>query len=138
MLEANKQLVRRLLDEVMARRDLAVLDEVAEGEFAESARRWISPFQGSFPDFRMEVLGLVAEGDQVVAHLKCSGTHTGEWLGIPPTGKRFEDVEEVYIFTVRNGKLSSGIGVEDNLSRLRQLGIDPSSRSEEKNSGTAP
>ena len=126
MSEMNKQLVRRLVDEGIGSRDLAVLDEVAEGEFAEIARRWISPFQGSFPDFRMKLLSLIAEGDQVVAHFKCSGTHTGEWLGHAPTGKSFEDVDEIYIFTVRNGKLSSAIGVEDNLSRLRQLGIDPS------------
>lgn len=121
--EANKQLVRRLVDEVMARRDLTVLDEVAEGEFAEIARRWISPFQGSFPDFTMRIVELLADGDKVVAHFKCSGTHSGEWLGAPPTGERFEDVDEIYIFTVRNDKLSSAIGVEDNLSRMRQLGI---------------
>lgn len=98
--EANKQLVRRLVDEVVRRRDPVLLDEVAEAEFAEIARRWISPFRGSFPDFSMELVGLVAEGDQIVAHLKCSGTHTGEWLGVPPTGERFENVDEIYIFTV--------------------------------------
>lgn len=76
----------------------------------------------------MELVGLVAEGDQVVAHFQCSGTHSGEWLGVPPSGERFEDVDEIYIFTVRNGKLSSAIGVEDNLSRLRQLGLAPSPR----------
>jgi predicted ester cyclase len=136
--DVNKQLVRRLVDEVMARRDLAVLGEVAEGDFAEMARRWISPFQSAFPDFRMELFGLVAEGDQVVAHFKCSDTHTGEWLGVPPTGGRFEDVDEIYIFTIRNGKLSRAIGVEDNLSRLRQLGISPSPRAAETPSTTVP
>jgi len=68
----------------------------------------------------------LAEHDTVVAHFKCSGTHSGEWLGRAATGRRFEDVDEIYIFTVRNGKLSSAIGVEDNLSRMRQLGIVPS------------
>jgi hypothetical protein len=38
-------------------------------------------------------------------------------------GRAFEDVDEVYLFTVREGKLSEAIGVEDNLSRLRQLGL---------------
>ncbi len=42
---------------------------------------------------------------------------------MPPTGRRFEGVDEVYIFGVRDGKLATAIGVEDNLSRLRQLGI---------------
>jgi predicted ester cyclase len=115
--------VRRLVDEGVAARDLSVLDEVAEGEFAEVARRWIAPFRGSFPDFTMRIVRLVAEDDVVIGHFKCSGTHTGEWLGRPPTGRRFEDVDEVYVFTVRNGRLSSAIGVEDNLSRLHQLGL---------------
>ncbi len=125
--EENKRLVRRLVDEAMATRDLDVLEEVAEGDFAKIARRWISPFQGSFPDFSMRIVDLVAEGDKVVAHFKCSGTHRGEWLGVAPTGQRFEDVDEIYIFTVRGGKLSSALGVEDNLSRMRQLGLAPTS-----------
>ena len=73
----------------------------------------------------MRIVDLVAEGDKVVAHFRCSGTHSGEWLGVPPTRARFEDVDEIYIFTVRNGKLSDALGVEDNVSRMRQLGITP-------------
>ncbi|MGH3133310.1 MAG: ester cyclase [Gaiellaceae bacterium] len=116
-------LVRRLVDEVVNRRDAAALDAVAEGEFAEIARRWISPFRSSFPDFHMEIVDLVAEGDKVVAHFTCSGTHRGEWLGVAPTGRRFEKVDEIYIFRVKDGRLSGAVGVEDNLSRMRQLGI---------------
>ena len=121
--EENKQLVRRLVDEVVNQRNPDALDEVAEGEFAEIARRWISPFRSSFPDFSMEIADLVAEDDRVVAHFKCSGTHRGEWLGVAPTGRRFEKVDEIYIFQIRGKKLSSAVGVEDNLSRMRQLGI---------------
>jgi predicted ester cyclase len=73
----------------------------------------------------MEIVALIAEGDRVVGHFHCSGTHTGEWLGVPATGRRFESVDEVYIFTVRDGKLVSALGVEDNLARMRQLGIAP-------------
>jgi predicted ester cyclase len=120
---ANKELVRRLVDEVINPRNPDALDELAEGEFAEVARRWISPFRGAFPDFRMEIVELVAEEDTVVAHFKCSGTHRGEWLGVAPTGLRFEDVDEIYLFRIRNGKLAHFVAVEDNLSRLRQLGM---------------
>jgi predicted ester cyclase len=121
--ERNKQLVRRLVDEVVSRRDPSALDELAQGEFAELVRRWISPFRSSFPDFTMEIVDLVAEDDTVVAHFRCSGTHRGEWLGTAPTGRRFDGVDEIYIFRVRDGKLSSALGVEDNLSRMRQLGL---------------
>jgi predicted ester cyclase len=122
-LEANKQLVRRLVEEVVNQRNPEPLDELAEGALARLARRWISPFLRSFPDFRMEIVELVAENDAVVAHFRCSGTHRGEWLGVPPTGRRFEDVDEIYVFHVEGGKLASAVAVEDNLSRMRQLGI---------------
>jgi predicted ester cyclase len=119
----GKELVRRLVEEGVNRRDPAVLDEIAEGAFAEAARRWVSPFRGAFPDFTMEIVDLVEEGDTVVAHFHCSGTHTGEWLGVPATNRRFENVDEIYVFRVENEKLVAAHGVEDNLSRLRQLGI---------------
>jgi predicted ester cyclase len=121
--EANKQLIRRLVEEVVNERNPDPLDDIAQGEFAEVARRWISPFRSSFPDFRMEIVGLVAGDDTIVGHFKCSGTHLGEWLGVPATGRRFEGVDEIYVFQVRDGKLVSAVGVEDNVSRMRQLGI---------------
>ena len=46
-------------------------------------------------------------------------------LGHPPTGRRFEDVDEIYIFEVRDGRLVDAVAVEDNLTRLRQLGLLP-------------
>jgi predicted ester cyclase len=116
-------LVRRLIDEAVGHHNLDVLDELAADEFAQVAKRWARPFQSAFPDFEMEIVDLIAEDDAVVAHFKCSGTHRGEWLGVPATGRRFERVDEIYIFHVRNGRLTSAFGVEDNLSRLRQLGI---------------
>ena len=120
-----KELVHRLVEIVNAG-DLDAIDEVATGDIARDARSWVGPFRQSFPDFRMEVVDVIAEGDKVVGYFKCSGTHQGEWRGIPPSGRRFEGVDEVYIFRVEHGKLSSAIAVvEDNLTRMRQLGIQP-------------
>jgi predicted ester cyclase len=119
----NKLLVRRLIEDAVNRSNLDVLDEVADGEIALAARQWIGPFRESFPDFRMEIIDLVAEGDKVAAHFRCSGTHLGEWQGHPPTGRHFSDVDEIYIFRISNGKLMGAFGVEDNLTRLRQLGL---------------
>jgi len=123
--EENKQLVRRLAREAVGRHNLEVLNEIAAGDFAEAAKRWVEPFQSAFPDFEMEIADLIAEGDKVVAHFRCSGTHRGQWLGVPATGRRFERINEIYIFEVRGGKLISALGVEDNLTRMRQLGINP-------------
>jgi predicted ester cyclase len=80
--EQNKLLARRLADAVN-RGNLDVLDEVADGGIALAAREWIGPFRESFPDFRIEIVDLIAEGDKVAAHFRCSGTHLGEWLGSP-------------------------------------------------------
>lgn len=122
--EQNKALVRRLVDEVVNAGDDAALDDLAEGPIAEAARRWIGPFRDAFPDFRMEIVRLIAEGDAVAAHFKCSGTHRGEWRGHAPTGRRFEGVDEIYLFEIRDGRLQSAIAVEDNLTRMRQLGFE--------------
>jgi predicted ester cyclase len=119
----NKRLVHRLV-EIVNDRDFESIDEVATGEIARDARRWVGPFRESFPDFQMELLDVIAEGDKVVGYFKCSGTHEGEWRGHAPTGRRFESVDEVYIFRVDNGKLASALAVvEDNLTRLTQLGL---------------
>jgi predicted ester cyclase len=120
--EHNRALVRRFV-EIVNGGDLTDLDEVADGAFAEGARRWISPFRRSFPDFQMKVVDVIAEPGKVVGHFKCSGTNQGEWQGKPPTGRRFEDVDEIYIFKVEGGKLAGALAaVEDNVKRMRQLG----------------
>ena len=62
LLENNKALVRRLVDEVVNARDESAVDELVESEFAETVRRWIGPFRDAFPDFRMEIVELIAEG----------------------------------------------------------------------------
>ena len=50
-------------------------------------------------------------------------THEGEWLGVSPTGGRFEDVDEIYVFRLEGDRIVAAFGVEDNLARIRQLGL---------------
>jgi predicted ester cyclase len=119
----GKQLVRRLVDDVINAGDMSVLAEIYTQPMARAAARWIEPFRRSFPDFRMEIVQLVAEGDTVVARFRCSGTHLGEWRGHAPTGRRFERIDEVYFFEVSDGRLARAWGLEDTLTRSRQLGL---------------
>ena len=123
--ESNKLVVRRLVDEVLTGGRLDVLGELYAPRLADAARRWIEPFLASFSDVRMRVVELLAEDDRVVGRFACSGTHTGAWLGHPPTGRRFTDVPEVYFFRFRDGLIVSAWGLEDTLLRLRQLGLAP-------------
>jgi predicted ester cyclase len=123
VLEANKAVVRRLVDEVLNGGHLEVIDELYAPQLARAARRWIAPFRASFPDVSMEIVELIAEGDKVVGQFTCSATHLGAWLGHPPTGRRFERVDEVAIFRFRDGKIIHTWSLEDTLERLRQLGL---------------
>ena len=91
----RKTIVRRLVDEVMNARRLDALDELCTPAMARRWKAWVAPFQASFPDMRMEIVQLVEEGDTVVGRFTCSATHTGEWRGRAPSGRRFEDVDEV-------------------------------------------
>ena len=123
MSERNKEVVRRLVDEVLNAGRLEVVDELYSPRLAPVAKRWIAPFRASFPDVRMEVVDLIAEGDKVVGRFTCSGKHLGEWLGHAPTGRRFEAVDEVYIFRLSEGRIVHAWGLEDTIGRLEQLGL---------------
>ena len=83
MTRAGKDVVRRWAAEMVVGGDLAVADELFSPDLAASARHWGAPFRTSFSDVQMQVVGLVAEGDQVAGRFRCSGT----WLGHPPTGR---------------------------------------------------
>jgi predicted ester cyclase len=121
--DENKAVVRRMVDEVMNAGRLEAIDDLYAPRLAPAAKRWIAPFLASFPDTHMDVVDLIAEGDKVVARFKCSGTHLGEWQGHAPSGRRFEGIDEVYIFRLRDGQIVHAWGLEDTLKRLEQLGL---------------
>ncbi len=120
---ANKALVRRLIEEVLNGGDLDLIAELYTPAQASAARDWIEPFRASFPDVHMGIRELIAEGDTVIGHFACSATHTGTWLGHEPTGRRFTAIAEVGVYRFRDGKIVDSWMLEDNLERLIQLGI---------------
>ena len=121
MSEANKAIVRKL-KEAINEGNLDVVDTLFTPELAEPMKRSFIAFRSAFPDWRMEIAEMVAEGNMVVGRLRCSGTNQGEFKGVPPTGKRME-VDEVYFLRVENGKFMDFWGLEDDLARMRQLGL---------------
>jgi predicted ester cyclase len=123
MSEQNKAVVRRLIDEVLNRGRLEVLEELYSPQTADAARRWVEPFRLAFPDVEMQTIELVAEGDRVVGRFRCSGTHLGPWRGNQPTGRRMHSIDEVYFFTLRDGRIADTWGIEDTAKRMRQLGL---------------
>jgi len=78
----------------------------------------------AFPDLRITTEDLIAEGDKVVARNTVSGTHQGEYMGLPPTGKSIT-YNEIFIVRFAGGRIAETWGVVDILSQLRQLGALP-------------
>ena len=122
--EENKTVVRRLVDEVITQGNLDAADELFSPQLAPQAKQAFSMFRAAFPDWREDIVELVAEGNRVVGRFRCTGTQQSEFLGFPPTGKRME-VDEVYFLTVEGGRIVDFFGIEDNLARLQQLGVIP-------------
>ena len=131
----NKNLVRRY-QEHYNRNDLAALDEVLSKDLLtplimpgipaglEGAKAAHRIMLKGFPDFHTHLEDLIGESDKVAARITMTGTHRGEFLGIPATGRRVE-FTGMYIVQIRAGKISEHWGEEDGVSLLRQLGLLP-------------
>src|SRR5215469_14476602 len=119
--EENVTLVRRLVDSVINGRQLNLVDQLFVPELAEAVLQGFRSFITAFPDWREEVVDMVAEDDKIAVRFRCSGTLQGEFMGVAPNGRRHE-VDEVFFLRVRNGRFVEYWGLEDNVSRLRQLG----------------
>ena len=124
MSEENKAMVQRLMEAINTG-DMDIVDELFTPELASPTKRSFTAFRSAFPDWHMEIAELVAEGNTVVGRFRCSGTNQGDFKGVPPTGKRME-VDEVYFLRVEGGKFVEFWGLEDDLARMRQLGLIPS------------
>ena len=122
--EYHKGVIRRLVSEVVNAGHLEKLPELYEATLAPRAAAWIEPFWASFGDIEMEIVDIVAEGQMVAARFVCSGTHTGDWLAHPATGRRFRRVPEVYFFEFDDdGLICKAWSLEDTHRRLQQLGL---------------
>ena len=130
--EANKALVRRLVDEAQCNGNLAVVDEIFAEDFVDH-----TPFPGVpptrdgvkmlfgylrsvFPDLRVRIHEQVADEEKVVTRKTFEGTHRADFMGVPPTGRPVS-FEVIDILTVRNGRISEHRVVFDQLAIQQQL-----------------
>ncbi len=82
-------------------------------------------YRAAFPDLRMDPEDVVGSGDKVVARVRATGTHEGEFMGMPATGKSF-DVQLIDIMRfAEDGLVREHWGVVDMLAMLQQLGVVP-------------
>ena len=133
--EQNKATVRRLYDEVIGQGKLEVIDQVTDPSFVDhdrdnpthdraGAKQFVAMVRSAFPDVSAKVEDLIAEDNRVVARLTITGTHHGEFMGTPPTGRPFTS-QCIEIWRCANGKVVEHWGAFDNLGLLQQLGLLP-------------
>jgi steroid delta-isomerase-like uncharacterized protein len=137
--EQNKDLVRRAIEQIWNAGNYDTIEEFVAQDFVayaaspadeihgpENAKQYFIQLHKAFPDIHFTIVDQVAEGDKVATHWTASGTHKGEFKGLPPTGKRFT-VTAIDIDRVVNGKVLECWTNMDELGLLRQLGAIPTS-----------
>jgi steroid delta-isomerase-like uncharacterized protein len=134
--EQNKQITRRFYDEVINQGNLNLIDELVADDFVEheafpglssdkaGVRAFFELFRSAFPDLRMQVEDMIAEGDRVAARCRMTGSHRGEFLELPATGKRF-DIQVIDLIRFQDGKAVEHWGATDQVSLMQQLGALP-------------
>jgi predicted ester cyclase len=120
--ERNKEVVSRLVVDVINEWRIDELGRFFSPEAASRAREDFESFRSTFPDWQMEIKELIAEGDTVVARFVCHGTHLGPWQSDEPTGKTMA-VDEVFFFRFDSGRIRAMWALEDTWTRMRQLGL---------------
>lgn len=125
--------MRRVYDAINAGDDGAMLGAMAEGfveheelpgipPTREGVIQWFGIMRAAFPDLRFEVEELLPSGDKVVARARVTGTHQGEFMGMPPTGRTFSaNVIDIIRFD-DDGLASEHWGVFDAMAMMEQLG----------------
>ncbi len=134
--EQNRQLVRELWGS-LASGDFAKMASLYDENVAyhgaggeerrgrAAAVDFAKSYRAAFPDMKAEVEQLVAEGDFVVSRVRPSGTHTGDLMGMPPTGKKVDLRWVMNMVRVVDGKVAEEWEVFDQLDFMRQLGVIP-------------
>ncbi len=135
-IEENKSLIRNYLEEVHNNGNLDAIDDFYAMDGVDHSAPPGSPpgfefmkqfhnmAHAAFSDIRVDIEDLIGEGDKVVCRFMTSGTHRGEFMGIPPTGKQFK-IMEMRTYRIAGGKIVECWGIFDQMGLMRQLGVFP-------------
>jgi steroid delta-isomerase-like uncharacterized protein len=139
MSEENKEKMRRFLEEAFGQGKTEVVDELLHSDFvcydpnsetgeirgADTIKGEIEYFHSAVPDLTYTVEDQVAEGDKVVSRYTVSGTHQGEFFGVPGTGNRIEMTGINIDRFDESGKLVEEWPEYDLLGAMKQIGAIP-------------
>lgn len=133
----NKQLVTGRVQELWSTGNTAIIDEMIAPGYTlhkpptgfppdrEGLKQILTTMRSAFPDLKVTVQDVIAEGDKVVQRRTFEGTHRGEFFGIPPTGKTVS-VSQIIVSRVAGGKIVEEWAETDFLGMLQQVGAVPS------------
>jgi steroid delta-isomerase-like uncharacterized protein len=131
-----KELCRRFNDEILSQGKIEVIDELVDDDLVEHQEfpgvasgkagitQFVKMFRDAFPDLKVTTDAVVVEGDEAWMQSTMTGTHKGEFAGIPATGKKIS----VTVFDrvkIRDGKAIEHWGVSDDMGMMTQLGVIP-------------
>jgi steroid delta-isomerase-like uncharacterized protein len=131
----NKQITRRLIEDVWSKGRVELIDELVDPNFEakdpllgtldrDGLREAVKGYRSAFPDLKFEVVSLLAEGNHVSMRWIARGTNLGPFMGAPSTG-RAAVVTGINYTELRNGKVISDTFEFDGLGLMRQLGLNP-------------
>jgi steroid delta-isomerase-like uncharacterized protein len=127
----NKAAVRRFYEELMNGKNLEIIDELLTADSVdhtfgsqgvEASKQFFGMLFKAFPDLRVEVHDVIAEGELVAARVTYSGSHEGEFIGIPATGRQAR-VSGVDFVRMQDSRQAEHWGGPDMASLLQQLGV---------------
>jgi predicted ester cyclase len=130
-LERNKEIAREIVDRIFVRQEDAAIDELIAPDFVphtfgpmppgrEGLREGMRRAGSGISDPEFAIHDLVAEGDRVAARLTTTARHTGTFMGVEPTGKRYS-IDEIHIFRLRDGQLVEHWHEFDKATLMAQL-----------------
>lgn len=135
--EQSKAAVRRLIDEVFNQGNVAAADDLLAPGFieheelppgvpggAEGVKQLALMLRSAFPDFRATIEDVIAEDDKVVVRMTWTGTQTGEFMGIPPSGKPVS-FGVIDVLRMVDGKCTEHWGLMDSMTLMQQIGAVP-------------
>lgn len=132
----NKAIVHKFIEEVLNQGNLERANDLVKEDFVEldpfpgqqpgreGLKAVLGGFLAAFPDMHWLVEEMVAEGEKVVTRFSWTGTHRGEFLGIPATGRSVQ-VKGVVIDRLENSQMADSRILMDTMSLMQQLGVIP-------------
>ena len=131
---ANKDLVRRVYEDVVNKGSFDVVDAVVDPGYVyhtdpsmggpAGVKQLIGKYRAAFPDLALVVEDLVAEGDRVAVRWSATGTNKGEIMGMKATGKSVA-ISGMAFYRIKGGKIAEGWEIMEDLGMMQQLGVVP-------------